>query len=153
MRKIKRLLIVEGEFISPLKVMGRQGNILSPVIRNAWDSGNLNILTKNSPAQATDAHVSIIGHITRDELLSQFNRIEMANGFGNRFLWVCAKRSQVLPEGGSMNSADIEPLTLKLKQRVQFSSSEREITFEGFNLARCGSIYRDEVERSQSCNG
>jgi hypothetical protein len=50
-----------------LKVMSREGNTLSPVIRSAWDDGNLRILTKTSPAHATDAHISIIGHITRGE--------------------------------------------------------------------------------------
>jgi len=49
----KRLLVMEGEFANALKVMQREGNTLSPVIRSAWDSGNLRSLTKNSPAVAT----------------------------------------------------------------------------------------------------
>ena len=53
----KRLCVVEGEFANVLKVMTREGNTLSPVIRSAWDSGNLRSLTKNSPARATDAHI------------------------------------------------------------------------------------------------
>jgi len=65
----KRLLVVETEFASTLKVLKREGNILSPVMRNAWDTGYLNILTKNNPAIATDAHISIIGHITTQEHL------------------------------------------------------------------------------------
>ena len=32
----KRLLVVESEFASTLKVMKREGNTLSPVIRRAW---------------------------------------------------------------------------------------------------------------------
>src|SRR5262249_5987209 len=64
----KRVLVVEREFANVLKVMAREGNTLSPVLRSAWDSGNLRILTKNSPARATDAHISIVGHITRQEL-------------------------------------------------------------------------------------
>jgi hypothetical protein len=43
-----RLLVLEGEFASTLRVMGRDGNTLSAVIRNAWDSGNLRILSKNT---------------------------------------------------------------------------------------------------------
>lgn len=34
----KRLQIIEGEFANVLKVMTREGNTLSPVIRSAWDS-------------------------------------------------------------------------------------------------------------------
>src|SRR5262245_59152724 len=64
----KRLLVIEPEFASVLKSASRECNTLSAIIRQAWDNGNLNSMTKNSPARATGAHISIIGHITRDEL-------------------------------------------------------------------------------------
>jgi hypothetical protein len=96
----KRLLVLESEFASTLKVMAREGNTLSPLIRQAWDNGNLSTLTKNSPAKATDAHISIIGHITKGELLRYLNDVEAGNGFANRFMWSCSKRARVLPEGG-----------------------------------------------------
>lgn len=91
--KDKRLLVFEGEFASVLRVCSRNGNTLSAVIRNAWDTGNLRTLTKNSPANASGAHISIVGHITRDELLRYLEDTEAANGFGNRFLWFCVRRS------------------------------------------------------------
>ena len=100
----KRLLVVESEFSSTLKVMAREGNTLSPIIRQAWDLGNLRAMTKNSPARATAAHISIIGHITKDELLRYLQDTEMGNGFANRFLWVCTRRANVLPEGGGIPS-------------------------------------------------
>ncbi len=100
--KDNRLLIVEGEFSSTLKVLNREGNTLSPVVRNAWDSGDLNTLVKNNPAKATGAHISIIGHITKQELLKHLDETEAANGFGNRFLWVYVDRSKILPEGGRL---------------------------------------------------
>ena len=96
----KRLLVTEAEFSAALKIMYREGNTLSATIRQAWDSGTLRILTKISPAKATGAHISILGHITKQELLRYLNDIEAGNGFANRFLWVCVKRSKVLPEGG-----------------------------------------------------
>jgi hypothetical protein len=77
----RRLMIVEGEFAQALKVARREGNTLSPVLRNAWDGGVLRTLTKNSPVVSTDAHISIIGHITEEELNRQLNEVEMANGF------------------------------------------------------------------------
>lgn len=98
--KDKRLLVCEAEFSAPLRVMAREGNTLSATIRQSWDSGVLRILTKNSPAKATGAHISILGHITKQELLRYLNDTEAGNGFANRFLWVCVKRSRVLPEGG-----------------------------------------------------
>lgn len=57
----KRLLVVESEFAQTLKVAKREGNTLSPVIRQAWDTGTLRTLTRNDPTVATDAHISILG--------------------------------------------------------------------------------------------
>ena len=51
----KRLMIIESEFAGALQVMKREGNILSRVLRDGWDRGNLATLTKNSPARATGA--------------------------------------------------------------------------------------------------
>lgn len=95
----KRLLVVEEEFASVLKVATRQGNILSSIIRRAWDTGVLGSLTKNSPVKATGAHISIIAHITRAELIQTLTAVDSVNGFANRFLWVCCRRSKFLPDG------------------------------------------------------
>jgi hypothetical protein len=98
----KRLLVVESEFASTLRVLGRDGSTLSPVIRNAWDTGSLGQLVKNAAARATGAHVSIIGHITKAELLRYLTGTEAGNGFGNRFLWIGVRRSKELPDGGGV---------------------------------------------------
>jgi hypothetical protein len=108
----KRLMVVEAEFASTLRVMQREGNTLSPVIRQAWDGGRLQTMTKNSPLTATGALVSIIGHITADELRRNLDRTEAANGFANRFLFVAAKRSQLLPNGG--RDLDFGPYATRL---------------------------------------
>lgn len=96
----KRLLVYEPEWASVLRVMSRDSNTLSTQIRQAWDSGTLRTMTKNNPAVATGAHISILGHITKDELLRYLTDVEAGNGFGNRILWICTRRAQVLPEGG-----------------------------------------------------
>jgi len=93
----KRLLIIEGEFANVLKVIAREGNTLSPVIRSAWDCGDLRCMVKTSPAKATGAHISIIGHITRYELRRLLTQTESANGFANRFCWLAVRRSKCLP--------------------------------------------------------
>jgi hypothetical protein len=64
----KRLLVIEEEFASTLRVLSREGNTLSPVIRQAWDQGDLRSMSKNSSACATGALISMIGHVTADEL-------------------------------------------------------------------------------------
>ena len=100
----KRLLVVEPEFAQVLRAISRQGNTLSATVRNAWDSGNLATLTKNDPTTATGAHIAIIGHITADELRAELTQTDGANGFANRFLFVCVRRSKCLPFGGEMLS-------------------------------------------------
>ena len=115
----KRLLIVEEEFAQALKVMSREGNILSPVLRQAWDTGDLHPLTKTNPIRATEVHISIIGHITRDELLRHLNDTEQANGFANRFLWAYVRRSNVIPEPVGIPQEIIEPLVKRLTETVK----------------------------------
>ena len=124
----KRLMIVEGEFAGVLKVMGREGNTLSPVIREAWDDGTLQTLTKNNPLRATEAHVSIIGHVTKTELLRQLKQTETANGFANRFLFVMVKRSKELPFGGETIAAS-DGLMRRFNDALDFAKSAGEITW------------------------
>jgi hypothetical protein len=80
--------------------MERQGNTLSAVLRDAWDHGDLRTLVKNDPNRATRAHVSLVGHITDEELRRYLDRTEIANGLANRLIFVCVQRSKVLPRGG-----------------------------------------------------
>jgi len=117
----KRLLVVESEFSSLLKVATRDGNTISPVVRMAWDCGDLSSLTtgRNAPVvKASGAHISLIGHITRDELRRYLTQTEMGNGFANRFLWVCVRRSKILPEGGQAQGLDFNPLITRLRDAV-----------------------------------
>lgn len=98
----KRLIVNMGEFVSALQMMRRQGNTLSSVVRSAWESGNLVSPTKNSPAKATGAHVTIVGAISKEELLRTVEENDADNGLLNRFLWCCSRRSKALPEGGRL---------------------------------------------------
>lgn len=99
----KRVLFYEAEFAQTLKQTERTGNTLSPVLRQAWERGNLESLTKNSPAKATAAHVSLVAHITNSELQRYLTNTETANGFANRILWCCVRRSKQLPDGGNLD--------------------------------------------------
>jgi hypothetical protein len=125
----KRLLVLEPELAGVLKVMSREGNTLSPVIRQAWDDGTLQTLTKNSPMKATEAHVSIIGHITRSELLRHLTETEAANGFANRFIWLMVRRSKELPFGGEWHTVDIAPLVRRIFSVLEFGSAPVLITW------------------------
>jgi hypothetical protein len=111
----KRLLVVEPEFGRVLQVVERERSILSAVMRQAWDSGNLGNIVKNSPLAATGAHVSIVGHVTKAELDRFLTDTSVVNGFANRFLWTCVKRSRLLPEGGDLHTVDLAPFSRRLE--------------------------------------
>jgi len=117
----KRLCILESEFARALAKTAQDGNVLSAVLRQAWDTGDLNTLVSGrskSPVQATGAHISVIAHITADELRRTLTEVEAANGFGNRFLWLCVRRSQLLPEGGNYPDRALAPLREQLAQAI-----------------------------------
>ncbi|MDQ6614247.1 MAG: hypothetical protein M3083_05770, partial [Actinomycetota bacterium] len=95
-----RLLVVEPEFASVLKMTARDVNTLSPVLRSAWDGRPLALLTRTAPARAGAAHLAVIGHITAVELAHHVAGLEAANGLLNRFLLIACRRARLLPEGG-----------------------------------------------------
>lgn len=115
----KRLLVVEAEFSRVLRVMERQNATLSAVLRDAWDHKPLRIMTKENRARATGATISIVSHITSDELKRDLTDVSTANGFGNRFLWCCARRSKRLPEGGNVGERAIEELAHRLRAAIE----------------------------------
>lgn len=114
----KRLMVVESEFASVLSVSGREGSTLSEVLRNAWDSGDIQTVTKNNSLRASRAHISVIGHITETELGKKMDNNAIFNGFGNRFLVVCAKRARLLPDGGNLTDENFEILAHELRKLI-----------------------------------
>jgi cbb3-type cytochrome oxidase subunit 3 len=140
----KRICVQESELGKTCRVMDREGNTLSATIRELWDAREvLRIMTKNTPAEATGAHGSIIGHITKEELLRRLDRTESANGFGNRFLWVAVRRSKFLPDGGTLRDADLADFVLKLREALGQGREVREMTRDGEARAMWHSVYRE----------
>jgi hypothetical protein len=119
--KDKRLFVIEAEFARILRVLRREGNTLSAVIRSAWDSGDMRSMTKNDPSRASGAHISIVAHVTKYELLKYLGSTEAGNGFGNRFLWFCVRRSKFLPDGGSVPDGEMLGLGLQVADAVSFA--------------------------------
>lgn len=137
----KRLLVLEAEFASVLKMVARDGNTLSPVVRCAWDGKPLQALTKNSPARATGAHIAVVGHITADELVRLLNATEAANGFLNRFVLIMVRRSKLLPEGGSIDEVDWEPLLARLRAALNSARGSGRLGFDDQARRRWWQLY------------
>jgi hypothetical protein len=115
----KRLFIIEPELATVLRRMQGETSSLSAVLRESWETGNLSTLTKNSPLRATGAHVSIIAHTTREELVTSLTETDRANGFANRFLYVLVRRSKCLPEPAAVPEAALAPLIAELRDVAQ----------------------------------
>lgn len=142
----KRLMVLEGELARVLRVLGREGNTLSTVIRCAWDSGDLNSATKNNPARATGAHVSIVGHITQQELLTGLSETESANGFANRFMWLFVRRSKTLPFGGDLSDEALEPFITALQRALAFARQGYAMTWAPETRPLWASVYPELSE-------
>jgi hypothetical protein len=137
----KRLMVVEPEFAGALAVAERHGNTISQLIRRAWDGDKLETLTKNSPLSATGAHISLIGHITEDELRARITRTDMANGFANRFLFALIRRSKELPFGGDLPDSEIRRLGNRFEEVLREVRSFGRISMTGAARRKWETVY------------
>jgi hypothetical protein len=107
----KRLLIDEREFSSCLDKMRREGNIIEHTLREGWDCPELLAsASKHSPTKVTNPHLGVVGHITVDELRRKLDRVSMANGFANRFLFAYGRRTKLLPHGSALDETVLAEL-------------------------------------------
>ena len=134
----KRLFAVEEEFSSVLKAAQRQGNTISETVRRAWDSrGTLRTMTKNSPAVASNPHVSVLAHVTGAELRRTLSETDAASGFANRFLWVRVRRSKALPFPSRLPDAEAAALGERLRAALEFGRGVGAAAWRR-TPARCG---------------
>jgi Protein of unknown function (DUF3987) len=112
-------LAIEEELARLLIVASRDGSTVSQVVRQCWDDTDLYVLTRKTPLAATGANVSILAHITLEELRARLSHGEIMNGFANRFLFVCARRSQRLPSGGNLDPESLDALTARVAEALQ----------------------------------
>lgn len=146
----KRLIILDEEFASGLACTKREGNTLSMGIRCFWDSGDYAPLTKNNPVTVRAAHISILTHITMQELAVCLGEVQAVNGFGNRFLWICARRAKLVPLPARMPDAELAPLQRELWRLVGLAQRRGTMTMTPPAVALWESLY---TELSQEHSG
>lgn len=125
----KRLFVMDEEFANALNATKREGNTLSSIVRCLYDDGNAEPLTKSNRIKTTGAHVGITTHITLFELKKRLTENEQLNGFGNRFLWVCAKRNGIVPFPEPMDDYKKRKLQAVLKERLDRAFVAGRMTF------------------------
>ena len=123
----KRLMVVTEEFSSALQSMAREGCTLSSIIRQIFDSGHLEPLTKSVKIKATGAHIGIIGHITFVELNGLLQDCQVHNGLINRFLWFCARRQKVLPFPLAIPDSQLHDFQAEIKAIARFAGKTGEL--------------------------
>jgi hypothetical protein len=109
-------------------VAGRDGNTLTEVLRRAWDGSSLRTLTRTAPLAATGAYIAILGHITRDELRRELTETSQLNGYANRHLFLCVRRSRFLPHGGSLGEEAVRILAARLREALLAARRCKEVT-------------------------
>jgi hypothetical protein len=87
-------------------------------------------MTRTAPARASDAHVTVIGHITAAELRHHLTGLELANGLANRFLLICCRRQRLLPEGGASDPLHGTGLERLLSATIKHARAAGRLTFE-----------------------
>jgi hypothetical protein len=125
----RRLLALSEEFAAVLHTLRRGNGHLSPLLRCAWDNGNLPTLDMHQNMRATGTHISLIAHITQHELNRSFQRHQTHNGFANRCLWTCVERSNCLPEGGNPVASELSAAAGTLRRAVEWATARPEICF------------------------
>jgi hypothetical protein len=116
----RRLLAFSEEFAAVLHSLRRNKGHLSPLLRCAWDSGDLRSLDGRHPIQATGTHISLIAHITQRELRENLHPTEAHNGFANRCLWTGVQRSQCLPDGGNPDAQELSAVATELRRALEW---------------------------------
>lgn len=139
----KRLFLVQSEFGSVLKIMAREGNSLSGVLRDAWDGLTLAPMTKANRVRATDPHIGIVAHVTKDELLRNLTDTETVNGFGNRFAWFVVRRSKELPFPSVPAESDLSALARGIRHVLPTARACGELTLSTSAREKWAGIYHD----------
>lgn len=119
----KRLLVVEEELGAVFKVAQRDGNVITQILRKAWDGGILAPMTKNNRMKATDPHINILGHITQFELKALLSANDINNGLANRFLWACVRRTKKLAFPQRMDDHAVNKIADKLYKAFKLAES------------------------------
>lgn len=125
----KRLLVVEEELANVLKISQREGNTLSPLLRKAWDGGDLAPMTKNNRLKATDPHINVLSHITQFELKQMMAEADLHNGLANRFLWASVRRTRKLAFPQPMDDDAVLQIAVRLSDALTKSSSPGVVLF------------------------
>lgn len=121
----KRLLVVESEFANILHQSKREGNTLSPALRDCWDGVSIRPATKGNRMWATNPHVGMLAAVTPAELRDLMAQRELTNGFANRFGIFWAERERIIPFPRATPQEAVDGLAQRVLDVLRFCQAER----------------------------
>jgi hypothetical protein len=117
----KRVVFIENEMGILFRRCLDKVNTLLSILRLAWDGGTLRTTTRRSPMCATDPHISIVGAIPGEELISLASDGDFSGGTLNRFLFGWTTRTQELPHHSDPAPEELIPLAETVRRGLQFA--------------------------------
>jgi hypothetical protein len=125
----RRLFLLAEEFASVLHLLGQSSGQLSPLLRSAWDGGNLYAHNGTHLLCASNAHFSMVAHITPRGLAHHLTRTEAHCEFANRCLWTSVRRSQSPLDDGGLPAAQLSAVAHELRRALHWTQSQSEFIF------------------------
>ena len=118
----KRMLIFEPEFSNLMSMSQRTGNILSMVLRNAFDGNDIQPMTKRDKVRVTRPYLCLMAHITASELNShEQSKIMTQNGLLNRFLILWQQPNKVVAFPKPIPEYTVDQLAAELSEIILFA--------------------------------
>ena len=144
----RRLLVLQTEFATVLRVAERPSSTLSPNLRDLYDMGPVRNLTKGETLTASRHHVALIGHITPTELRHSMKGTALSNGFGSRLLMVASRRSRLISRPASVDTSVLTGLAGQLRDVVEAARGLDAVGMTDEALDRWDRLY-PEIENRQ----
>jgi hypothetical protein len=145
----KRLLCTIEELAGTMRAGKSERSTLFQTLREAWDGADLATMAKNARRAATEPHVSIVTHITPEELNKLQTDADIFGGTFNRLLWIASRRARLRPHGGDFE--DLSRLQEIVRSVVEHGRSAGRMR----RSSQADKLWEDEYRRRASvrCGG
>ena len=107
----------------------RPGSQLQLLMGYQGPQPDLRVMTKQATV-ATGAHISVLGHVTVEELRRELDEVSAANGLGNRVLWLAVTRARALPRPPRFTDDIARPLAGRVRAAIEHAATVDVIDFD-----------------------
>lgn len=148
-----RALLRETEMGRMLVAMSREGNVISPIMRDAWDRSPIGRVLAREEMIVYRHHVGMLGHITPVELRARLTALDTANGFGNRILWLAVRRPHLISIAPDPVQYVPPVLLTALRATIDAGELVREIDWSFDAAAAWDAMYQEHEAQAVNRHG